>query len=278
VQPNALLEQLRRAVPHPAGAEGDAADAPAGLARRVPVVDHLLEQRHPRLLPQPASEEDRGVARDRQHGAGGELHGVVDVGEPLRVDPQVELEGGVGALQRHVVDRQLQGIGTVDPDPRRLLAQAPDPVVQGPEAPGVREGGEPQVLGAQGGQDPGHHHPAAVRGGGSPYHGERLGQLVAEGAERPAGQRGRRQVELQVEPVDLQDQPRVGGLGPDLLVARQGARPPVDQKQLQLGADRGRPDAEAGALEEPVEGQQALLEPLLEALVVDRVEPVPVDR
>jgi hypothetical protein len=37
VQPNAVLEQLRRAVPHPAGAEGDAADAPAGLARRVPV-------------------------------------------------------------------------------------------------------------------------------------------------------------------------------------------------------------------------------------------------
>jgi hypothetical protein len=59
-----------------------------------------------------------------------------------------------------------------------------------------------------------------VRGGGAPHDGERLGQLAAEGAERPAGQRGRRQVELQVEAVDLQDQPRVGGLRPDRLVAR----------------------------------------------------------
>jgi hypothetical protein len=88
-----------------------------------------------------------------------------------------------------------------------------------------------------------------------PHHGERLVHLGAEGAEGTAGQRGRRQVELQVEPVDLQDHPRVGGLGPDLLVARQGARPPVDQEQLELGADRGRPDAEAGPLEEPAEGE-----------------------
>jgi hypothetical protein len=59
-----------------------------------------------------------------------------------------------------------------------------------------------------------------VGGGGAPHHGERLVQLVAEGAEGTAGQRGRRQVELEIEPVDLQDQLRVGGLGPDLLVAR----------------------------------------------------------
>ncbi|HEX8133887.1 MAG TPA: hypothetical protein VF880_10715 [Actinomycetes bacterium] len=117
-----------------------------------------------------------------------------------------------------------------------------------------------------------------MRGGGAPHDGERLVQLGTEGAEGTAGQRGRRQVELQVEPVDLQDQPRVRGGGPDLLVARQRACPPVDQEQLQLGADRGRPDAEAGALQQPAEGQQALLEPLPEALVVDRVEPVPVDR
>jgi hypothetical protein len=56
------------------------------------------------------------------------------------------------------------------------------------------------------------------------------------------------------------------------------ARPTVDQEQLELGTDGGRADAEARALQEPAQGQQALLEPYLEALVVDRVEAVPVDR
>jgi len=52
----------------------------------------------------------------------------------------------------------------------------------------------------------------------------------------------------------------------------------VDQEQLQLGADRGWAGAEAGPLQQPTEGQQALLQSLLEPLVVDRVEPLPVDR
>jgi hypothetical protein len=39
------------------------------------------------------------------------------------------------------------------------------------------------------------------------------------------------------------------------------ARPTVDQEQLELGTDGGRADAEARALQEPAQGQQALLEP-----------------
>jgi hypothetical protein len=56
------------------------------------------------------------------------------VGELVRVDPQVDLEGGVGPLEADVVGGQLQRVGPVDPDPERLLAQPPQAVVEGPVA------------------------------------------------------------------------------------------------------------------------------------------------
>ena len=146
----------------PAGPEGDPADPAAGPAGGVAVVHRLLEQRHPGLLPEPVAEEGGGVAGDGQHRAGGQLGGVVVGREPVGVDPQVDLEGGVGALQADVVGGQLQRVGPVDPDPERLPAQPADAVVERPVAGRVREGRQPEVLGAQGGQDADHRHPAAV--------------------------------------------------------------------------------------------------------------------
>jgi hypothetical protein len=104
-----------------------------------------------------------------------------------------------------------------------------------------------------------------------------LVQLAGEGGEGPALQGRRGEVQLQVEPVDLQHHPRVGRLGPDRLVARQRPGLAVDQEQLQLRPDRGRTGPEAGALQQPVQGEQALVEAPLEAAVIHRVEPITVD-
>ena len=89
------------------------------------------------------AEEGGGVPSDRQHRADGQLSGVEVGREVLRVNLQVDLEGGVGPLQADVVGGQLQRVGPVDPDPERLLAQAADAVVERPEAGRVREGRQP---------------------------------------------------------------------------------------------------------------------------------------
>jgi hypothetical protein len=165
------------------------------------------------------AEEGGGVAGHGQGRAGGQLGGVEVVGEAVRVDPQVDLEGGVGPLQADVVGGHLQRVGPRDPDPERLLAQPPQPVVEGAVAGRVRQRGQLEVVGFQGGQDPDHHQPAAVPGGGPAHDPQGLVQLAGQGREGPAGQWCRGEVELQVEPVDLQHHPGVGRLGPDLLVA-----------------------------------------------------------
>ena len=278
MQPDALLQQLQRPAPGPAGPEGDPGQPPAGPAGGVAVVDRLLEQRHPGLLPEPVAEEGGGVAGHGQDRADGQLGGVEVVGEPVRVDPQVHLERGVGALEADVVGGQLQRVGPVDPDPERLLAQPSQPVVEGPVAGGVRQRGQLEVLGFEGGQDPHHHHLAAVPGGGPAHDPQGLVELAGHGREGPAGQRRRGQVQLQVEPVDLQHHPGVGRLGPDRLVAGQGAALAVDQAQLQLGPDGGRAGPEARPLQQPLQRLQAFLESQLEALVVHRVEAFAVDR
>jgi len=224
------------------------------------------------------AEEGGGVARDGQDRAGGQLGGVEMGGEREGVDPQVDLEGGVGALEADVVGGQLQRVGPVDRHLERFLAQPADAVIEGPVADRVRDRGQLQVLDAQGGEDPDHHDPAAVPGGGPAHDAERLVQLAGECGEGPALERRWREVELQVEPVDLQDHPRVGGLGPHHLVQGQGATLAVDQEQLQLGAQRGRTGPEARSLQQPAHGQQALVKSLLEAPVVHRVKLLTVDR
>jgi hypothetical protein len=180
VQPHALLQQLQRAGPGPPGPEGDPGHPPAGPADSVAVVDRLLEQRHPGLLPQPVAEEGGGVASDGQDRAGGQLGGVEMGGEREGFDPQMDLEGGVGPLQADVVGGQFQRVGTVDPHLERFLAQPADAVVEGPVADRVRDRGQLQVLDAQGGEDPDHHDPAAVPGGGPAHDAERLVQLAGE--------------------------------------------------------------------------------------------------
>ena len=164
-----------------------------------------------------------------------------------------------------------------DPD-RTAPGAPPQAVVEGPVSGGVRQRGQLEVPGPEGGQDPDHRHPAAVPGRGPVDDPEGLVELAGHGRERPTGQWRRGQVQLEVEPVDLQHHPRVGRLRPDLLVAGQGTALAVDQAQLQLGSDGDLAGAEAGPLQQPLQRHQALLQPHLEAPVVGGVEALALDR
>jgi hypothetical protein len=69
------------------------------------------------------------------------------VGEPVGVDPQVDLERGVGALQAEIVGDQLQGVGPGGPDPEWLPAQ-PANAAKGRPA-GAKSGAPNQPQGEQ---------------------------------------------------------------------------------------------------------------------------------
>ena len=114
--------------------------------------------------------------------------------------------------------------------------------------------------------------------GGSPNKGEDLIQLTGHGRERPAGQRRRGQVQLEVEAVDLQDHSGIGGVSPDCLIARQGATLVVNEEQLQLGPDGAGAGAEAGASQQPGQSEQAFLQAPLKPQVIGLVELLTLDR
>ena len=67
-------------------------------------------------------------------GPDGELRGVVDAGEVGGRRAQMDLPGGVGALQDDVLDLQLQPLDAFDAHPERLRAQPPDAPAQRPVA------------------------------------------------------------------------------------------------------------------------------------------------
>jgi hypothetical protein len=121
VQPHGLGEQRQRPLPQPAGPERHAGK-PAAEPAAVTVVDGLLAQGDAGLFPQPVAKEGGRVAGHGQRRGGGQLDGVVGAGEGGRVDPQVDLEGGVGPLQDNVVAVQLQRIGAGDAQVEGVVA------------------------------------------------------------------------------------------------------------------------------------------------------------
>ncbi len=270
---DAQLEQLLRAVLHPAGAEAHAAVHPP-RALHVAVVGRGLEQRDAGLLPQVAAEEGRGVAADREHRPDGELGGVVHAREVGRGRAQVDLPGGVGALQDDVLDLQLQALDTVDLDPERLGAHPPHPPAERPVAGLVAQGVAGEVEHGERGQDADGHHPAALRAGRLVEHEHHLARLGREGREGPSGQRQGGEVDLQVEAAQLQDHPVVPRRGAHLLVAAQRAAVRVDQEELQLGADGRGPGAEPGPAEQLAQRQEGVLQALPETPVLRLGEPL----
>src|SRR5262249_57348228 len=75
-------------------------------------------------------------------------------------------------------------------------------------------------------------------------------------------------LELQVEAVQLDGDPRVAHRGTDGLVMWQRPGRSVDEEQFQLGAGSGRAGAESGPFQQLPERGQAFLKPLGEALVI----------
>ena len=276
VPPDALGEQLERAAAQPARAERRARWA-APQAAAVAVLDRLLEQRDPGLLPEPAAEEGRRVAGRGQGRGGGQLGRVVDPGEVRRGDPQVQLERGVRPLEHDVFGGQLQRFFAGDPDEERAPVQPPQAAVQCPVAGRVGHHAQVNVGQAEGRQDADQRDPAVVCPGRGVGPGQELAELAGQRGERVSGQRHRRGVQLQVVPVELERDPGVGGQGADGLVPRQRPGRVVDQAHFELGADRHRAGAEAGPGEQPPQVGQALLEPFPEPGVVALAELLPGD-
>ena len=213
VQPDALGEQLERAAPQPARAERRAGRT-APQAAVVAVLHRLLEQRDPGLLPQAAAEKRGRVAGCRERRPGRQLGRVVDPGEVPRSDPQVHLERGIRPLERDVLAGQLQRLGAGDPDQKRAPAQPPQAAVQGPVAGRVGHRAQAKMGLAEGGHDADQRDPALVRPGRVTDPVQQFAELEGERAERAgigSGQQCRGGVQLQVEPVELQGDPGIGG-------------------------------------------------------------------
>ena len=258
MQADAFGEQFRRAAAQPAGAERGPCQLPA---RRDPaVLDRLLEQGHPRLLPEPVAEEARRVAGHGQRGGGGQLDRVVGAPEGGGLDSQVHLERRVRPFRRDLIADQGERIGAGDMDAERVLAQPAQAVAQGAIARRVRDHGAPEIARAEGGQDADHRDPAAVRAGRPRDRAEQQAKLLLERGERAAGQQHRRGVELQVEPVQLDVDPRVGGGSADGKVHGQRTAVEIDQDELKLGADAGGTQSEIRAGDQLPKLGQAFLE------------------
>ena len=276
VQPDTLGELLERAAAQPAGAERRAGRA-APRAGAVAVLDRLLEQRDPGLLPEPAAQEGRRVTGRGQRRGGGQLGRVVDPGEVRRGDSQVQLERGVRPLEGDVLGGQLQRVFAADPDEERAPVQPPQAAVQRPVAGRVGHHAQVQMGRAEGRQDADQRDPALVRPGRVVGPGQEQAELAGQRGERASGQRHRRGVQLQVVLVELEGDPGIGGQGADGLVPRQRPGRVVDQAHFELGADRDRASPEAGPGEQLLKVGQALLEPFPEPGVVALAELLPGD-
>ena len=106
---------------------------------------------------------------------------------------------------------------------------------------------------------------------------EQQGQLLTKRGKRIPGKQRRRGIQLQVEAIQLEGDPGVGGCSADRLVLQQWPRLTVDQEQLEFGTDHDRADSETRPFEQLAERQQALLESLLKPRVVGFIECIPVD-
>src|SRR6185369_10290368 len=126
----------------------------------------------------------------------------------------------------------------------------------------------PEVAGRQGRQDADGDRPAAERRHGPGDGGERVGELRGERSERPPGESHRTRIDLEVESIDLQRDARVERVREDGPIDRQRSTAGVDEAQLQLGAQGGRPSAEVRARKEERQRVEALLETRGEPRVV----------
>ena len=254
--PQVLLEQVEHRR-DPALAEPHPGPDPLDLELVRPGVGRLLEQGEPGLPPQFPPEQERGVGGDGHLRARDRLGGVPVAAERLRADLEVTLHAGAGGLGGDRVDVGEQPVGALDRDPHLLAAGREDLLVQQPVARVGRHGVLADVALPQRGQDADHHQVAAGLAGpglgvpqAAPHAALELGQGVA-------GQRPRRDVDLQVELAELAGPARVGDRAEHLGVLQRGQANFVDQVQLDLQADLARLDVKPGFPQHPREYVQA---------------------
>ena len=77
-------------------------------------VERLLEQRHPRLVPESVLQEDGGIHGHRQHRPRDRLRSVVEPRELLGAGLEVHLEARGARFEHHVLVEDLQLVQTLD--------------------------------------------------------------------------------------------------------------------------------------------------------------------
>ena len=221
--------------------------APGPLYLRA-AVDGVLEQGHPRLVPQAAPHEQRGVHRRRQHRGRHGLGQVVELRELLGAHLEVDLEAGVRRLQHHVVVGDVQLVEALDDDVElAVVERGADPVqlrVAGRGGHGV----EGEVGRPQGGQDAREHHPAPEAAGGAVGLLEHLVDLGLQGAQAAISEDLRREVGLQVVLGQLMREPGIVHPLQDVHGHRHGLAALVHQEHLLLRPDPPDPGLELALL------------------------------
>ncbi len=152
------------------------------------IVNRLLEQSDPCLVPEPVAQECGRVAGHGQHRCRGQLDRVVGAREVGRIDPKVHLERAVRPLQRDILAGQLERVLARDPDAERVLAEPPQAAVQRPVTRHIRHDAGTEVSLPQGGQNANQREPACVVSGRVSYAVKQHVQLAPERGEWPAVQ------------------------------------------------------------------------------------------
>ncbi len=252
-----LLEQVEHGRDPPL-AEPDPRPHPLRLELFRPGVGSLLEQRDPGLRPQFPAEQERRVRAERDLHAGQRLGRVPVAAERLRADLQVELDAGAGSLRRDRVDVGVQPVHAVDRDVHLLAAGGEHLVIQQLVA---RVRGDRLLIDVglpQRRQDADHGQPGAASPG--PLVGviEAGPDLILQLAERGAGQRARRDVDLQVELAKLGRPGRVGDRAEHVGVLHRRPAVVVHQVQLDLEPHLLRLRLEPGLAQHPGQHVEAV--------------------
>ncbi len=244
-----LAEDLEHAVADPSVAEVHAGPGAALATTGRAGVDRALEQGDAGLVPQAVLEQHRRVDGRRQQRSGDRLGQVVELGELLRADLEVDLEAGVAGLEHHVVVRGLEVLDAADQHVEVAASQAPQGAVQLEVTRLRRHVVEAEVAAAQGRQDAGQQHVRAATPGRVAGHADQLVELVLDAPQARAVEHLRGQVGLEVEARQLGGEARVGEALEHIGDHRGRSQAAVDQEHLLLGADPAHAGLEAVRLE-----------------------------
>src|SRR5262245_33610528 len=90
----------------------------------------MLKQRDPGFAPQAMADEQRRIRGDRQQWRGDRLRKVIEAGELLRPDLQMDLEAAAASFEHHVVVSGMKLVKPLDVNVESSAAQSAHRAIQ----------------------------------------------------------------------------------------------------------------------------------------------------